>query len=368
MQDFIIFMLAAYLPMNIIMILSPFLAKRSIRFGVAIPEPYLKDTSLEAARKNYLQWSVVVSIAGLILYIALQPWLGDIRFAIALLTAIFFSLLGHSFLYVRSYYRVKKLKADKGWEVQTPPGQKIVVDMSFHKQKKRYSNLWFLLHFAIVAGTAIYLTVIYDSIPERMATHYDLQGVADGFSTKSFITVFDLSIIQLVMIGMFMGINWLIDVTKQQIDPANPEASRRNSVHFRRLSSLLMISMGLLIVALFSLLKLASVLEASSRFIGAGTTSFMIVLFVTVAVFIVLMIRAKRTTFAEETAVLPMDADQHWKLGVIYYNKSDPSLFVEKRQGIGYTVNMGSPLSWLIVIGLLLFAGLIIYFSSFASN
>ncbi|WP_042170474.1 DUF1648 domain-containing protein [Paenibacillus gorillae] len=368
MQNFIIFMLAAYVPLNIVMILSPFLAKRSIRFGVAIPEPYLKDASLEAARKNYLQWSVVVSIAGLLLYIALQPWLGETRFAVALLTSILLSLLGHSFLYVRSYSRVKKLKADKGWEVQAPPAQKVVVDMSFHKQKTRYSNAWFLLHFAIVAGTAIYLAINYDSIPEQMATHFNLQGVADGFSAKSLATVFDLSVIQLIMIGMFMGINWQIAVTKQQIDPANPEVSRRNSIKFRRLSSLLMISMGLLIVVLFSLLKLASVLEAGSRFIGASTTSFMIILFVTIAIFIGLMIRAKKTTFSHETTVLPMDADQHWKLGTIYYNKSDPALFVEKRHGIGYTINMGSPLSWLIVVGLLLFTGLIIYLSSFAAN
>jgi uncharacterized membrane protein len=38
-----------------------------------------------------------------------------------------------------------------------------------------------------------------------------------------------------------------------------------------------------------------------------------------------------------------------WKAGVFYVNPDDPSIFVEKRIGIGYTLNFAHPLSWLIV-------------------
>jgi uncharacterized membrane protein len=33
----------------------------------------------------------------------------------------------------------------------------------------------------------------------------------------------------------------------------------------------------------------------------------------------------------------------HWIWGIIYVNKNDPSILVEKRWGIGYTINFGNP-------------------------
>jgi uncharacterized membrane protein len=54
------------------------------------------------------------------------------------------------------------------------------------------------------------------------------------------------------------------------------------------------------------------------------------------------------------TAVNP-DDDQYWKYGVFYVNRNDPALFLEKRAGIGWTLNFGHPLSWVIIIGFVLF-------------
>jgi uncharacterized membrane protein len=41
--------------------------------------------------------------------------------------------------------------------------------------------------------------------------------------------------------------------------------------------------------------------------------------------------------------------DDCWKLGFIYYNPSDPAFIVEKRFGIGWTVNFGNRWTWLLV-------------------
>ena len=43
------------------------------------------------------------------------------------------------------------------------------------------------------------------------------------------------------------------------------------------------------------------------------------------------------------------DDDQYWKAGIFYVNKSDPSIFVEKRFGVGWTVNFGHPISYVIL-------------------
>jgi uncharacterized membrane protein len=41
--------------------------------------------------------------------------------------------------------------------------------------------------------------------------------------------------------------------------------------------------------------------------------------------------------------------DRYWKAGVIYFNRNDPALVVEKRFGIGYTFNMAHPLAWVVL-------------------
>jgi uncharacterized membrane protein len=50
------------------------------------------------------------------------------------------------------------------------------------------------------------------------------------------------------------------------------------------------------------------------------------------------------------------DEDHYWKLGQIYFNLGDPALFVEKRFGIGWTVNFGRPLAWIILLTIILIA------------
>lgn len=46
---------------------------------------------------------------------------------------------------------------------------------------------------------------------------------------------------------------------------------------------------------------------------------------------------------------LLFDDDEHWKLGVIYFNSDDPSLFLPERFGIGWTINFARPAAWVLI-------------------
>lgn len=48
--------------------------------------------------------------------------------------------------------------------------------------------------------------------------------------------------------------------------------------------------------------------------------------------------------------------DRCWKAGIFYANPADPALFVEKRLGIGYTLNFGNPWSWIVLVFIILIA------------
>lgn len=43
-----------------------------------------------------------------------------------------------------------------------------------------------------------------------------------------------------------------------------------------------------------------------------------------------------------------MPPDEGWR-GAFYANPKDPSLFVRKRLGIGYTLNFSNPWSWVVL-------------------
>ncbi|MGL5316378.1 MAG: DUF5808 domain-containing protein, partial [Peptostreptococcaceae bacterium] len=44
-----------------------------------------------------------------------------------------------------------------------------------------------------------------------------------------------------------------------------------------------------------------------------------------------------------KTAVYTVDDDDNnWIFGMFYYNPNDPSFFVQKRFGVGWTVNIGT--------------------------
>ncbi|WP_238899095.1 hypothetical protein [Clostridium sp. YIM B02500] len=47
------------------------------------------------------------------------------------------------------------------------------------------------------------------------------------------------------------------------------------------------------------------------------------------------------------------DDPRHWKLGIFYYNPDNPSESVDKRNGIGNTINFGSKIGRRIMASIL---------------
>jgi uncharacterized membrane protein len=45
--------------------------------------------------------------------------------------------------------------------------------------------------------------------------------------------------------------------------------------------------------------------------------------------------------------------NRQWWLGMFYVNRDDPSIFVEKRFGLGYTINFGNPKAIVFLVAFL---------------
>ena len=59
---------------------------------------------------------------------------------------------------------------------------------------------------------------------------------------------------------------------------------------------------------------------------------------------------ARRTAILDGPPIGDTTPDSSWILGRLYFNRADPTLFVERRLGPGYTLNLGNPSSWLVMI------------------
>lgn len=98
--------------------------------------------------------------------------------------------------------------------------------------------------------------------------------------------------------------------------------------------------------------------EITSSFVMISLPiGFLIFAFASVAIFTVKVgqggsrVKVSEEEKVENPFVTSVDDDRFWKGGIFYVNKDDPSVFVEKRFGVGWSVNFARPLAWLFVFG-----------------
>ncbi len=186
---------------------------------------------------------------------------------------------------------------------------------------------------------------------------YNFQGEITNFATKSYRTVLALPITQLYLILIFIFVNTLTGKAKQQLSAENPEKSMHQNTIFRRRWSAFTIFGGIILSMLLSTVQLSFIYSIPQGFL---ITTAVITVF---AIIIWAFILSYKTGQGGSRVTVSMDSngktvnrddDRYWKLGQFYVNKDDPTIFIEKRFGIGWTMNWGRPISWVIVIGFIL--------------
>ena len=200
--------------------------------------------------------------------------------------------------------------------------------------------VWEALPLAVIAATAGYLAAHYAAAPARIATHFDAAGRANGFADKSIFTYFALVWGQIALEVVLLALAVLIAHAR-----AIPGAA---AARFRTLWLRYLYGLRLLVLALFGGIAIVVALSASGTPTG---TEWILPAAVVLVVFvlggaILLAVRTgqggSRLGPVAETGTDRSD-DRFWKLGAIYVNPRDPSIFVERRFGIGWTINLGNP-------------------------
>lgn len=56
------------------------------------------------------------------------------------------------------------------------------------------------------------------------------------------------------------------------------------------------------------------------------------------------------------TGYVNRDDDRYWTGGAVYINRDDPAIFVERRFGVGWTINLGHSIAWVVILAIAVLA------------
>lgn len=306
----------------------PGLTRPDIFFAVTVEPEFRRSPEARRVFSRYRAMVWGFTAAAFALGVAAGMWM------VGLLLQIF----GVMWALVRGHREV--------FPYRVAPATVVEVDLSALPERLPGGPLVAALPLISLAALGVWMGLRFDTLPPRFPIHWGIHG-ANGWVHATPTTVMTFLAVQASLCLLMIGLAWGVLNWSRRISTVGASgAAERN---FRRRAVQLLIASAYLMAALAWL----PILGANSAAMHFVTLAFPAV----ILVFTVLLVRAGQGgTHAATTAPAPVGdrtPDACWKWGLIYINSADPAIFVEKRFGIGYTLNFGNHWSWL-VLGLLL--------------
>lgn len=189
---------------------------------------------------------------------------------------------------------------------------------------------WDLLAAAGMSCLGFFYTRILPRLPDPVPTHFNLRGQADGWTAKAHLPWLVFGLPVLIWLAIW-GIGWL--TVRRQADPAAWKTAGMHPVR------------GCLGLGMAGLMAATLAIPLHGLWVlHAALIGFFLCVFIGLAI----MARQAHQDLAHRP-----DA-RHHRWGVFYVNPQDSRLWVEKRLGLGMTLNYARPAAWWITLLLLL--------------
>ncbi|WDV44616.1 DUF5808 domain-containing protein [Clostridiaceae bacterium M8S5] len=340
-----------YIIVAITLIMTPLIGRKDVVFGVTIPTDQKKTKEIVGFKKLYIKLSMLSAII-ITLGAVLLNFLVKNKLSIYNISAMLY-LVSIFVIYSIVNKKVKGYKKTKNWAKEARNIR--VVDIEFISSKLVCSVWCFLIHIAMIVATGISAILLYEDAPSKLPIKVNMSGHITKYIDKSIIAVLFPIIIQIAILVTCLIIYMTIKHTPPYIDPDNIEISKKHAKLHKKAWSYFTVIFGLLLIGQFSLVELGlfNLIQVKTGFIIGGIVTIFLI-----ALTLFLSIKVGHSGGHKKgvnSAVINRDDDKHWISGKFYYNKNDASLFVEKRFGVGYTINFAKPLAILMICGLLTF-------------
>ncbi|WP_461205246.1 DUF1648 domain-containing protein [Clostridium sp. DL1XJH146] len=355
-----------YIILFVIGLIMPAVSRKEIFFGIRLPREELHNPELDRVKKEYQITYVLMFVVFILIFILLSLF---IELPLVSTIMIFVYIPMFYIPYFRAHKKVKNLKEKKDWVIKKK--QVIVVDTKSldEKQDNKKIGLLFLIPIAILIINTVISLVMYDKLPDRIPIHWNINGEVDNWANKSYGAVLFTSFTQFFLMVIMFFTYKSITMAKVQIDASRPEESRMQIKKSRKIWGLFIIGMTIALSLLFTLINLMilQILSITANVFGIITILFTFgILIVTIILSLKvgqggsrIKVKSESPNSKEQTK----DDDNYYKWGLIYYNPNDPSIFIEKRFGIGWTINFGNKMG-ILIFGILILA--IILFAMFS--
>ncbi len=333
--------------------LMPSLTRRDLLFGVTVaPDARAQPAAQSIIRRYRIQLLGVavlfaLALALLALFAPDSWWANGVSSLLVLALVLVMAVP-----YLLAYYASRALRAapqegDAAAEAASEP----VAELRPRHYGDYIPLFWEALPLAIIAVTATYLTISYAAAPAIIPVHFDAAGNPNSYAAKTIGSYFLLVWVQLGLMVLLTGLTLLLVGAKAL--PGRAE-SRFRRVWLRYLYGLKVLTLAFM--GGLAVLTANAEQTGSDASIGAVLPVTLVYVVILIGGALALTLRTgqggSRLGSPAETAVDRMD-DRYWKLGGIYVNPHDPSLLVEKRFGVGWTLNFGNPWGVIAICGLL---------------
>ena len=335
----------------------PYLLKPTIVFGVTIPDTNTKNLSLLSFKRIYS--SLVLGFGGIAL-IGFLIWQAVstvneesiVLFAVATqLALLFLSMI----LYFLFHAKTSRLKREQQWGTNLK--QVRITDLAIRSADEMLPWYIYIVPIVITLGLISYTIIQYENLPNLIPTHWGIDGQPDAFSEKTIISAIALPLILLIMQGMMLAINEMTKKSGIKISATNRKRSRAQQLSFRKYTSWLLFATTSFVTILLAFLQLAIIHEeiGNPSILFALPIGFLLLIFIMTGIYAFKVGQSGSRLEVEVVdeddveGITNYDDDQYWKLGIFYVNKNDPSIFVEKRFGVGWSINFGNPTGYFIM-------------------
>lgn len=331
----------------------PDLLPPTVRMGVRVPLEHRDDPGVIAATRQYrIGWSIASAIGGTLLVWGLFG-----PSAAAVIAAPFVAACGSMVAYVAARRRLLQHKSGSGWSAEGPKSRYAAIESPARLVQLA---VWWVPAVVIWAATLFAGIVLYPTLPSVLATHYNAAGMPDSWSSKSPATVFGLTIVGAGVLVVLTALAIAVFRSKPYLDVSSPHLDARRQAVFRERMARGLLGLG---ACLQASLGLAAALVWGLGPAGeAGVLLPLAPLLVGAVGLVLVAVRSGQLgsriggeglpPAAREEVTVPypaMDDDAYWRAGLFYVNRSDPAVLVPKRFGVGWTLNLGNPWSWLIL-------------------
>jgi uncharacterized membrane protein len=335
----------------------PYLLKPTIVFGVTIPDTNTKNSTLLSYKKAY---STIIAGFGALalatfLILILTTNITEEKIVLFGVSAQFALLFCGMILYLLFHAKTSRLKREHQWGANLK--QVRITDLAIRTADEMLPWYIYIVPVVITIGLMAYTAIQFENLPNLIPTHWGIDGQPDAFSQKTVLSVMALPLILLIMQGMMLGINEMTKKSGIKINAVNRKKSRAQQLSFRKYSSWFLFATTIFLTIYLAFLQLVMIHNE----IGKPSILFALPIGFLIAILIMTGIYAFKVgqsgtrldvDVVDEVdidGITNYDDDLYWKAGVFYVNKEDPSIFVEKRFGVGWSLNFGNPRGYFIL-------------------